>query len=124
MDEMMDDDGIDRRGFLKCMGWAGTAMVWTVVGGVPVSSLLGGPARASGGYSFGQTGDSHLGFNKPATPDVTGTLKLALDRVKAEAPAAGLLLHTGDITHLSRPDQFDTAEQLIGATGLHLRPVP
>src|SRR5215471_17039380 len=103
---MVDDDGfndgIDRRGLLKCMGWAGTAMIWTVAGGVPVSGLLGRPARAASGFSFVQVSDSHLGFNKPANPDPTATLQVALQRVKAAAPGANLMPHTGDITHLSK----------------------
>jgi hypothetical protein len=27
-------DGIDRRGFLKCMAWAGTGVLWIMQGGV------------------------------------------------------------------------------------------
>jgi 3',5'-cyclic AMP phosphodiesterase CpdA len=126
-DDGRNGDGIDRRGFLECMTWAGTAMVWTIAGGVPASTLLGaGSARAAGagGLRFIQISDSHLGFNKPANPDPTATLKAALDRVAAEAAGAAFLLHTGDITHLSKPDQFDTARQLIGGVKLDLHAVP
>jgi 3',5'-cyclic AMP phosphodiesterase CpdA len=125
-DETRDADGIDRRGFLECMSWAGTAMIWTVAGGVPAAALLGRPALAgtASGFSFVQISDSHLGFNKPANPDPTATLKEALDRIGKDAAGAKFMLHTGDITHLSKPDQFDTAHQLLAETKLDLHPVP
>src|SRR5271168_3767646 len=78
-------DGIDRRNFLSCMAWAGTGLLWTMVGGVPTSRLFGegagGDAPASAGFSFVQISDSHIGFNKAANQDVTGTLKLAIDKI-------------------------------------------
>jgi Icc protein len=114
-------DGIDRRNFLSCMAWAGTGLVWTMAGGVPTSRLFAasgksGPQHASpagGGFSFVQISDSHIGFNKPANQDVTGTLKLALDKINGLQGTPDLLLHTGDITHASKPAEFDTAQQLI-----------
>ena len=80
------NDGIDRRSFLTCMAWVGTGLVWTMTGGVPTSRLFaatGKSAQPSGGaeFSFVQISDSHIGFNKPANQDVTGTLKLAIDRI-------------------------------------------
>ena len=71
-------DGIDRRGFLKCMAWVGTGTVWTIAGGIPTSRLLGAPATGDG-FTFVQISDSHIGFNKPANPDVIGTLQGAID---------------------------------------------
>src|ERR1041384_1579245 len=74
-------DGVDRRGFLKCMAWAGTGMLWTVSGGVLGSKMLS-PIRAAAvespvaDFSFVQISDSHIGFNKPANTDVVGTLRL------------------------------------------------
>jgi hypothetical protein len=115
---------IDRRGFLKCMSWAGTAMIWTVSGGIPRSALVGSAEAATNGLSFAQISDSHLGFNKPANPNVTGTLKAALDQVTAGPQKPGFMIHTGDITHLSRPDEFDTGAQLIGTTRLTTHYVP
>ena len=70
-----------RRGFLKCMTWAGTAMVWTVAGGIPRSRLIGSADAAETGFTFAQVSDSHLGFDKPANPNVTATLQDALDGV-------------------------------------------
>jgi hypothetical protein len=124
--DTIDADGIDRRGFLECMSWAGTAMIWTFAGGVPGSTLLSRPAAAADakGFSFVQISDSHLGFNKPANPDPTATLKEAVERLGKVAPSASLMLHTGDITHLSKADQFDTARQLLLASKLDLHCVP
>src|SRR5579862_1969263 len=109
-------DGIDRRGFLSCMAWAGTGLVWTMVGGIPTSRLFAAErsgGAASGSFSFVQISDSHIGFNKAANQDVTGTLKLALDKINALPAPPELLLHTGDISHSSKPAEFDTAQQLI-----------
>jgi 3',5'-cyclic-AMP phosphodiesterase len=119
------NDGIDRRNFLSCMAWAGTGLLWTMAGGVPTSKLFaatgknsgGAPdhSKSSSGFSFVQISDSHIGFNKAANQDVTGTLKIALDKINALPAPPDLLLHTGDITHSSKPGEFDTAEQLIKA---------
>jgi predicted phosphodiesterase len=115
------NDGIDRRNFLSCMAWAGTGLLWTIAGGVPTSKLLAATPGSAGvatghsgsGFSFVQISDSHIGFNKAANQDVTGTLKLALDKIDRQPEAPDLLLHTGDITHSSKPAEFDTAQQLI-----------
>lgn len=108
-------DGIDRRGFLKCMAWVGTGVVWTMSGGVLSSRVLGadGAAQSSGDFSFVQISDSHIGFSKEVNKDVTGTLKLAIDRINALAQQPQLLLHTGDLTHLSKPQEFDTVSELL-----------
>ena len=116
---------LQRRGFLKCMTWAGTAMIWTVAGGVPRSRLIGSAeAAANDSFTFAQISDSHLGFDKPANPNVTATLQDALNGVAAMPQKPAFMIHTGDITHLSKPAQFDTAAQLIGGTKLALHTVP
>ncbi len=120
----MDSDGVDRRGFLRCMGWAGTAVVWTVAAGIPRSGLVGRAAAAEGGLTFAQLSDSHIGFDRPANHDVVGTLQDAVRRVGAAPERPAFLIHTGDITHLSKPDQFDTAAQVIGTAGLDAHYVP
>jgi hypothetical protein len=117
------NDGIDRRNFLSCMAWAGTGLLWTMAGGVPTSKLFAATPGAAGaqmghgnggsGFSFVQISDSHIGFNKAANQDVTGTLKLALEKINGLPNTPDLLLHTGDITHSSQPAEFDTAQQLI-----------
>ena len=119
-----DPSGTDRRGFLKCMSWAGGAMVWTIAGGIPRSRLIGQAQAADQGFTFAQISDSHLGFDKPVNPDVTATFQEGLNQITAMPDRPAFLIHTGDITHLSRPDQFDTAAQLLGATKLTTYTVP
>ena len=87
---MSIDPNLQRRGFLKCMTWAGTAMVWTVAGGVPRSRLIGSAEAADTDFTFVQISDSHLGFDKPANPNVTATLQEALDDVGKLPKQAGL----------------------------------
>jgi len=111
-------DGIDRRNFLTCMAWAGTGLLWTMAGGIPTSKLFAAATKTGGkealtGFSFVQISDSHIGFNKAANQDVTGTLKLALDKINRLSDTPDLLLHTGDITQNAKASEFDTAEQLI-----------
>jgi Icc protein len=118
------DPNLQRRGFLKCMTWAGSAMVWTVAAGVPRSRIIGSAEAATTDFTFVQISDSHLGFDKAANPDVTSTLKQALDDVDALKKKPSFMIHTGDITHLSKPAQFDTASQLCGATKLTMHTVP
>src|SRR5262244_1662795 len=120
-DEILFDhnhDGIDRRGFLKCMAWAGTGAFCVIQGGVLKSYSLSriaelDPAKIGGGLSFAQLSDSHMGFNKPANPDVRGTLKIAVDRINTLTASPEFLLHTGDISHLARAEEFDTVEQIL-----------
>src|ERR1700689_3044015 len=81
-------DGIDRRGFLRCMGWAGTAVVCSISGGILTSRALGdvlaNPASVAGAtLNFVQISDSHIGFNKPANTNVIGTFQAAIDRINA-----------------------------------------
>src|SRR5579864_7128345 len=113
----LNNDGVDRRGFLKCMAWAGTGLVWTMSGGVPVSRVFarthGKEARESGDFSFVQISDSHMGFNKPANQDVISTLKSAVDKINRLPNSPEFLLHTGDISHLSRAEQFDNVDQIL-----------
>jgi 3',5'-cyclic-AMP phosphodiesterase len=123
-DELLHDhnnDGIDRRGFLKCMAWAGTGALCIMQGGVLKSyslsqmSQMGGKAPA-GELSFAQISDSHMGFNKAANPDVVDTLKAAIDKINGLSTKPEFLLHTGDISHLSKPEEFDTVDQILKAS--------
>jgi 3',5'-cyclic AMP phosphodiesterase CpdA len=105
-------DGIDRRGFLSCMAWAGSGVVWTIAGGVPTSKLLG-QTKGVEGFQFVQISDSHIGFNKPANADVNATLQIAIDKINALPKTPDFLIHTGDLTHLAKPAEFDTLNQLL-----------
>jgi Calcineurin-like phosphoesterase len=118
------DSGIDRRHALECMIWAGTGVLWTMSGGVPRSNLLGSARAAEGGFSFLQISDSHVGFDKPANPNALGTLQEAIGKVRAMPERPAFMIHTGDITHLSKPQQFDDADKAIGEAGLDVHYVP
>ncbi len=114
--EDLSDDGIDRRGFLKCMAWAGTGVVFAVNAGVLESRPLGAATRsgAAGGFGFVQISDSHIGFNKEANKDVIATLEAAVAKVNALPAPPDFVVHTGDLTHLSKPAEFDTLAQALG----------
>ncbi len=112
-----DQDGVDRRGFLECMAWAGTGMIWTASAGVLSSKAFGQTANhqmeGGGGFSFVQISDSHIGFNKAANPDVTATLQQAISKINALERTPDFLIHTGDLSHLSKPSEFDTLDQVL-----------
>src|SRR5438874_10740521 len=112
-----NEDEIDRRGFLKCMAWAGTGAFFLMEGGVlksyGLSRLPKLPLRSAGTLGFVQISDSHMGFNKPANTDVAGTLKAAVDKINGLATPPEFMLHTGDISHLSKPEEFDTVDQIL-----------
>ena len=119
-------DGIDRRGMLECMAWVGTGSVWTFGGGVPSSRLFGqGAGAAAGDFWFVQISDSHLGFKKGAYSDVAGTLKETVDRINKLPQPPAFVLHTGDLTHLAKPEEFAAvAEVLKGVKGVQVLYVP
>ncbi len=111
-------DGVDRRGFLECMAWAGTGLLWTLSGGLPAARVLGQDARKVGpnDFSFVQISDSHIGFGKEPNKDVVGTLQAVVAKINALPQPPAFVLHTGDLTHLAKPEEFDTvAEVLKGA---------
>ena len=121
-------NGLNRRHALECMIWAGTGIMWTMVGGVPKSLNLLSEAQAAdavpSGFSFLQISDSHVGFDKEAKVTAIDTLGDAIDKVKALSLKPSFMIHTGDITHLSKADQFDTADQIIGGARLDVHYVP
>jgi Icc protein len=118
-EEDKNDRGLyDRRGFLQCMAWVGTAAMWSMAGGVLKGMPVEHAARHSmkdmaGGLRFAQISDSHIGFDKPANTDVTATLRAAVDKIKAAPQPPAFVLHTGDLTHLSKPREFDTLQQIM-----------
>jgi hypothetical protein len=115
---------LDRRQVLECMVWAGTGVVWTISGGVPVSRLIGEAKAEETGFSFVQISDSHIGFAKPANPDARATLKEAIGKIKSLPNKPAFMLHTGDVSHLAKPLEFDDAHQLIGEAGLDVHYAP
>ncbi|HEY2374550.1 MAG TPA: metallophosphoesterase [Gemmatimonadaceae bacterium] len=111
------EDEIDRRGFLKCMAWVGTASLWALKGGVPtsvaMSQLRDLDDVTKQNILFAQISDSHIGFSKEANKDVTATLREAVAKLNALPRRPALVLHTGDISQLSRAEEFDTADQVL-----------
>src|SRR5258708_17320755 len=123
-----EQEGIDRRGALECMIWAGTGVLWTMAGGIPRSSSLLGVstanAQAASGFTFLQISDSHIGFKAPANPNPMATLDEAIAKIAALPQQPAFMIHTGDITHLSKPEEFDNADQAIGKARLATFYVP
>ena len=117
----LNKDGVDRRGFLKCMAWAGTGTLCVLQGGVLKSFAMSDiaamtkqdKAAMKGELSFVQISDSHIGFDKAANPDVTATLREAIAKINALPQAPEFVLHSGDLTHLSKASEFDTLDQTL-----------
>ena len=127
MSDIDEQDGVNRRAILKCMTWAGTGVLWTIAGGVPRSLGIIDDALAAeqtSGLTFLQISDSHVGFDKPANPNALGTLQEAIEKVKALPLKPSFMIHTGDISHLSKEAEFDNASRVIGSAGLDVHYVP
>jgi len=120
------DDRVSRRKALECMTWVGTGVLWTISGGVPHSLGLidQAIAKEASGLTFLQISDSHMGFDKPANPNAKGTLEEAIARIKALPEKPAFMIHTGDITHLSKVSEFDDAEKIISDARLDVHYVP
>lgn len=124
-------DRVDRRGFLECLGWAGTGALFTLSGGIASSKMIERamaaprtPVPAVTPFSFVQISDTHIGFSKPANMDVAATLRETIAKIKALPHQPDFIVHTGDITHLATPEQFDLGQQLIGEIGIPVHFVP
>src|SRR6478609_10695471 len=125
-DDHHDEGGISRRHALECMLWAGTGVLWAVTCGVPRSiGLLDSAAAATAtGLTFLQISDSHVGFDKPANPHALGTLEEAIAKINALPQKPAFMIHTGDISHLSKEKEFDDADQIISQSRLNVHYVP
>ena len=128
LDEAHGGDS-SRRDFLKCMAWVGTGAVWTLSNGVLEGKPLGSQQMKSGtmghdALRFVQISDSHIGFDKAANPDVVATLRETIARIKADPNPPAFVLHTGDLTHLSKPEEFDTLKQVMSELNLPAFYVP
>jgi Icc protein len=112
------------------MAWVGTGAVWTLSSGIlkgsPLGQLPRAPMMAHGesALRFVQISDSHIGFDKPANTDVTATLRAAIARIKAEPEPPAFVLHTGDLTHLSKASEFDTLQQVLSELSVPVFYVP
>ncbi len=99
------------------MAWAGTGVLWTIGAGMASSQAFGQktPATDNGGFTFVQISDSHMGFNKPANTDVTATLQAAVDKINTLPTTPDFIIHTGDLSHSSKPAEFDTLAQVMSS---------
>src|SRR5262249_16212665 len=89
-------------------------VLWSMAGGVARGQMAHhGAQAAKGALNFVQISDSHMGFNKEANPDVAGTLQAAVDQINALPEQPAFLVHTGDISHLSKPKEFDRVDQIL-----------
>jgi len=124
----MSEGRYDRRGFLECMAWVGTAAMWSLSGGLlkgtPVEHAAGNRSHDMAGLRFAQISDSHIGFDKPANTDVAATLRAAVEKIKAADAPPAFVLHTGDLTHLSKPMEFDTLQQIMTELAMPVFYVP
>jgi 3',5'-cyclic AMP phosphodiesterase CpdA len=129
---MTDDRFLrERRRALKCMAYGGAGTLFALSGGIltPIDLAVAADAKV-GGASLGkplfvQISDTHIGFANDANPDVNATLTRAIDLVNGMTEQPALIIHTGDITHLSKPEEFDLAQQMFSklrATELHTTP--
>ena len=126
----MDDDRrtqMDRRGMLRCLGWAGAGAVFSVSGGVlssvSLDRALAGPGP-SASFSFVQVSDSHIGFAKPANPDARVTFREAVAKIRAMPQRPDFIIHTGDVSQLSRHEEFDDADMILGEAGIQTFHIP
>ncbi|PWU24396.1 MAG: metallophosphoesterase [Candidatus Rokuibacteriota bacterium] len=113
------EDGVDRRGFLQCMAWAGTGLVWVAAGGILSSRTLSQAAPAdapAASFTFVQISDTHIGFKGEANKDALGTFEQALAGIKALEPAPAFIIHTGDLTHAQKAGAFDTVTEALKGT--------
>ena len=127
MSEQDRDDGVNRRKVLECMTWVGTGVLWSIAGGVPRSLGIIDEAVAAetSGLTFVQISDSHIGFDfKTPYPNAVGTLQECIGRVKALPKKPAFMIHTGDISHLSKASQFDDADKAIAEAKLDVHYVP
>jgi 3',5'-cyclic AMP phosphodiesterase CpdA len=130
----MTDDlrkGVNRRNLLThCAGWAGAGALYTMTGGIASSisldaALVATPQHGrTKPFTFLQISDTHVGFDKPANPDARGTAIEAVEKIKALRVKPDLIIHTGDITHLSTDAQFDDAAQILSGLGSPVFYVP
>ena len=124
-----DAQNPNRRKLLQCMAVAGAGTLWTVSGGVPSPFRLGlgGQALAAaptGDFAFAQISDTHIGFHGDANPDPGSTLQQAITKIAQLPQRPAMILHTGDVSHTSKDEQFAAAEDMLKTPGLDVHYVP
>lgn len=101
-----------RTDFLQHVAWTGAGIAYAAsASGLLMGTAVG--AEMNDTIEFVQISDSHIGFHQAANSDVAATLKMAVDRINAMPVQPKFVVHTGDITHLSTPKQFDDAKTIL-----------
>ena len=117
-----------RRNFMHHVGWTGLGILWTVgANGLLESCQVGDTTaqkQSATSLSFVQISDSHLGFHQPANEHVEATLQKAINSINSLPTPPAFVVHTGDITQLSKPAQFDQAKQLLAQLKVPLFTLP
>lgn len=111
---------MNRSNFLEHVGWTGLGLVYTI----GASGLVTAPASAADTLTFVQISDSHIGFHQAPNTNPEATLKMAVDAVNALPVQPQFVIHTGDVTHLSKPAQYDSAKQILGTLRAPLMVIP
>ncbi|QIS09499.1 metallophosphoesterase family protein [Nocardia arthritidis] len=122
-----DPHAMTRRQLLRHSAWFGAAVGLSVIGGEVISQIAGAPpaVAARPDLRFAQISDSHLGFDGPANTDVTATFSEAIGQINALGYTPDFVIHTGDLTHLATPEQFDQVKQMLMDTNTpHVFTVP
>lgn len=118
---------LSRRRLLKCGAWLGGGVVWAMKGGIPRSFDLADTAAAAElgtDFRFVQVSDTHIGFDKAANPDTLGTLQMTIRKIQGLPTTPAFVLHTGDVSHLSKAEEFDTVQQVMQNASLDVHYVP
>lgn len=118
-----------RRKFISHVSWTGLGILWAVgenglLTGCQVGKQMAQKSSTPAPLSFVQISDTHIGFNKPANEHVTDTLQKAIDAINALPTPPAFVVHTGDISHLSKPEEFDQAKQLLSQLKVPLFTLP
>jgi 3',5'-cyclic-AMP phosphodiesterase len=120
---------MQRRKFIEHVSWTGLGIVWAVgANGLFTACQAGEPTAqnpsTASPLSFVQISDTHIGFKKPANEHVTETLQKTINAINALPVPPAFVVHTGDISHLSKPEEFDLAKQLLAQLKVPLFTLP
>jgi 3',5'-cyclic AMP phosphodiesterase CpdA len=120
---------MERRKFIEHVSWTGLGIMWSIGANGLFSACHVEESNAQNPsttlpFSFVQISDTHIGFHKPANEHVTDTLQKTIDAINALSTPPAFVIHTGDISHLSKPEEFDQAKQLLSQLKVPLFTLP
>jgi 3',5'-cyclic-AMP phosphodiesterase len=120
---------MQRRKFIEHVSWTGLGIVWAVGSNGLFTACQAGEQTAQNAspaspLSFVQISDTHIGFKKPANEHVKETLQKTIDAINSLPVPPAFVVHTGDISHLSKPEEFDLAKQLLSQLKVPLFTLP